>query len=218
MKSEEKYEFTTAQNVTSVTFTNLPSVLWHCWLGVRKSIRPVKTEWWGVGVDICLEKGADCLHIWSSWCLCILKTHNLLPHLTLQIGFTFLVPPYAGCPKKRPLSGCSTSSCNLFTKYPHRKPNMCMCVRATQRQILVRRGRRAVWDHWSWRWDEQDTAASRGASVWSARCHAGSVLWCVSDCDIVTLSAVFPRTTPWAYHTRIQPHSSQYFANLPKVI
>ena len=22
-----------------------PSVLWHCWLGVRKSIRPVKIEW-----------------------------------------------------------------------------------------------------------------------------------------------------------------------------
>jgi len=25
----------------------LPSVLWHCWLGVRESIRPVKIEWWG---------------------------------------------------------------------------------------------------------------------------------------------------------------------------
>ena len=40
-----------------------PSVLWHCWLGVRKSIRPVKIEWWGVGVVICLERGADCLHM-----------------------------------------------------------------------------------------------------------------------------------------------------------
>jgi len=41
----------------------LPSVLWHCWLGVRKGIRPVKNEWWGVGVVICLERGADCLHM-----------------------------------------------------------------------------------------------------------------------------------------------------------
>jgi len=39
-----------------------PSVLWHCWLGVRKSIRPVKIGWWGVGVVICLEWDADCLH------------------------------------------------------------------------------------------------------------------------------------------------------------
>ena len=31
------------------------------WLGVRKSIRPVTIEWWGVGVVICLEQGADCL-------------------------------------------------------------------------------------------------------------------------------------------------------------
>ena len=41
----------------------VPSVLWHCWLGVRKSIRPVKIEWWGVGVVICLERGAGCLHM-----------------------------------------------------------------------------------------------------------------------------------------------------------
>ena len=42
----------------------VPSVLWHCWLGGRKrSIRPVKTEWWGVGVVVCSERGADCLHV-----------------------------------------------------------------------------------------------------------------------------------------------------------
>ena len=41
----------------------LPSVLWRCWLSVRKSIRPVKIEWWGVGVVICLERDADCLHM-----------------------------------------------------------------------------------------------------------------------------------------------------------
>jgi len=41
----------------------LHSLLWHCWLGVRKSIRPVKIEWWGGGVVMCLERGADCLHV-----------------------------------------------------------------------------------------------------------------------------------------------------------
>jgi len=28
-------------------------------LGGRKGIRPVKNEWWGAGVVICLEPGAD---------------------------------------------------------------------------------------------------------------------------------------------------------------
>jgi len=40
----------------------LPSVLWRCWLGGRKGIRPVKTEWWGAGMVICLKLGAD-LHM-----------------------------------------------------------------------------------------------------------------------------------------------------------
>jgi len=39
------------------------SVLRRCWLGVRKSIRPVKIERWGVDVVICLEWGTDCLHM-----------------------------------------------------------------------------------------------------------------------------------------------------------
>jgi len=37
-------------------------------------------EWWGVGVVICLEWGAD-FCMWSSWCHCIPKPHHLLPHL-----------------------------------------------------------------------------------------------------------------------------------------
>jgi len=33
----------------------LPSALWLCWLGGRKGIRPLKTQWWGTGEVICLE-------------------------------------------------------------------------------------------------------------------------------------------------------------------
>ena len=29
------------------------------WLGDRKGIRPVKTEWWDVGVVVCLGQSAD---------------------------------------------------------------------------------------------------------------------------------------------------------------
>ena len=55
-----------------------------------------KLEWWGAGVVICLERGAD------------LHTAQLIPlPLTvscfskIQIGFTFLVPAYPGGPGKR---------------------------------------------------------------------------------------------------------------------
>ena len=43
-----------------------PSVLRQCWLGDRKGIRPVKTEWWGAGVVICspgkraVKRGGGC--------------------------------------------------------------------------------------------------------------------------------------------------------------
>jgi len=46
-----------------VLLSFMPWMLWHCWLGVRRSIWPVKIEWWGVGVVICLKWGADWLHI-----------------------------------------------------------------------------------------------------------------------------------------------------------
>jgi len=33
--------------------------LCRCWFGGRKGIRPVKTEWWGACMVICLGRGAD---------------------------------------------------------------------------------------------------------------------------------------------------------------
>jgi len=63
-------------------------------LGGRKGIRPVKkTEWWGAGVVICLERDAD-LHMAQLMPLplavsCFSK---------IQIGFAFLVPADLGSP------------------------------------------------------------------------------------------------------------------------
>jgi len=37
-----------------------PSVLWRCWMGVRKGIRPVKTEWWLVRYWRGYLSGARC--------------------------------------------------------------------------------------------------------------------------------------------------------------
>jgi len=65
-------------------------------LGGRKGIwLPVKTEWWGAGVVVCLERGAD------------LHTAQLMPlPLTvscsskIQIGFIFLVPADLDSPEQ----------------------------------------------------------------------------------------------------------------------
>jgi len=65
-------------------------------LGGRKGIRPVKTEWWGAGVVICLEQGAD-LHM--------AQLMPLPPTVScsskIQIGFTFLVPAHLGSRRQR---------------------------------------------------------------------------------------------------------------------
>jgi len=59
--------------------STLPSVIWRCWLGGRKGIRPAKTEWWGTGVVICLEQGANNLYLVQLMPL-PLPPHHLLPH------------------------------------------------------------------------------------------------------------------------------------------
>jgi len=72
-------------------------VLWHCWLGGRKEdIRPVKTEWWGAGVVVCLERDAD-LHMAQMKPLPL----TVSCFSKIQIGFTFLVPAHLASPGKR---------------------------------------------------------------------------------------------------------------------
>jgi len=79
-----------------------PSVLWRCWLGGRKSIRPVKNrEWWGAGVVICLEWGAD-LHMAQLMPLPLV----VCCFSKIQTGFNLLVPAHLGSPGKGPLNGC----------------------------------------------------------------------------------------------------------------
>ena len=61
-----------------------------------EGIRPVKTEWWGAGVVICLERGAD-LHLAQLMPL----TLTVSCFSKIQIGFTFLVPAHPSSPGKR---------------------------------------------------------------------------------------------------------------------
>ena len=74
----------------------MPSVLWRCWVGGRKGIRPVKN--WVV----------RCWHGYLSGARCRLACAQLRPlpltvscFSTIQIGFTFLVPAHPGSPGHR---------------------------------------------------------------------------------------------------------------------
>jgi len=65
-------------------------------LGSRKGTRPVKTEWCGAGMVICLERGAD-VHMAQLMPLPLTVSR----FSKIQICFTFLVPAYPGSPGKR---------------------------------------------------------------------------------------------------------------------
>jgi len=83
-------------NTEFLLHSNMPSVLWRCWLGGRKGIRPVKKQWWGAGVVICPEQRAD-LHIAQLMPLPL----TVSCFSKVQIGFTFLVPAHLGSPGER---------------------------------------------------------------------------------------------------------------------
>ena len=60
-----------------------------------------KTEWWGAGMVICLERGAD-LHMAQLMPLPL----TVSCFSKIQIGFTFLVPAHPGCPGQRAIKWC----------------------------------------------------------------------------------------------------------------
>ena len=73
----------------------------------QKGIRPLKTEWWGTGVVICLERGAD-LHMAQLMPLPLTVSCSS----KIQIGFTFLVPAYPDCPGKEAVKWLLLLLCN----------------------------------------------------------------------------------------------------------
>jgi len=62
-------------------------------MGGRKGIWTVKTEWWGAGMVICLERGAG-VHMAQLMPLPL----TVSCFSKIQIGFTFLVPAHLGSP------------------------------------------------------------------------------------------------------------------------
>jgi len=99
--SDRSSHLTGKQQIFFTIWSIVPSVLWRCWLGGRKGIRPVKNEWWGADVVICLERGAD-LHM-PSWCHC----HPLsLASVKSRLVLPFWYWPTRVVLKKGPLNGC----------------------------------------------------------------------------------------------------------------
>ena len=81
-----------------------------------------KTEWWGAGVVICLERGAN-LHMAQPMPLPL----TVSCFSKIQIGFTFLVPAHPGSPGKGPLNGCVCVCVHVRVRVRVRV-RVCVCV------------------------------------------------------------------------------------------
>ena len=116
----------------------LPSVLWCCWLGGRKGIRPVKI--WVVGCWCGCLSGARCRLAYGPADATATHCH----FSKIQIGFTFLVLAHLGSPGKRAVKWVcvclsvliseqlSFAACmnvihrNWWTGIGHRQPSLSM--------------------------------------------------------------------------------------------
>ena len=72
-----------------------------------------KTEWWGTGMVICLEQGAD-LHMAQLMPLPLTVSCSS----KIQIGFTFLVPAHPGSPGKRAVKRVCVYSVTSMYHFP----------------------------------------------------------------------------------------------------
>jgi len=92
-----------------IQVVNVPSVLWRCWLGGRKGIRPVKN--WVVGYWSGYLTGVRCRLARPSWCHC----HSLsLASVKSRLVFPFWYRLTQVVPDKGPLNGCV---CNTSSKW-----------------------------------------------------------------------------------------------------
>ena len=86
----------------------MPSVLWRCWLGCMKGIRPVKN--WVVGCWPGYLPGARCRLAYGP--ADATATHCLFSKI--RIGFTFLVPADPGSPGQRAVKWVCVLGCCWF--------------------------------------------------------------------------------------------------------
>ena len=92
-------------------------MLWCCWLGSRKGIRPVKKLSGGVLAWLSVWREVQMICIWSSWCHC----HPVISCSSkIQNGLPFWCRLTQVVLEKRPLNGCSVvvvTVCLMDRKY-----------------------------------------------------------------------------------------------------
>jgi len=98
-----------AWSFLSIFYSNLPSALWCCsCMGARKRIWPVKTEWWGAGVVICLKPSANDLHM--------VQLMSIPPIISFQNGLPFWYWLTQVVLEKKLLNGRSSSTVTIPLK------------------------------------------------------------------------------------------------------
>ena len=103
-------------------------------MGGRKGIRPVKTEWWGAGVVISLERGAD-LHMAQLMPLPL----TISCSSKIQIGFTFLVSADLGSPGQRAFKRVCVCVCGSFMRQSASFPLSRRACRETCKWLMTYR-------------------------------------------------------------------------------
>ena len=98
-----------------------PSVLWRCWLGGRKGIWPVKTEWWGDGMLSVWSEVQTCIR--PSWCHC----HSLsLASVKSRLVLPFWYRLNQVILDKGPLNGCVCMHVCIYCR-SKRQPCVTIC-------------------------------------------------------------------------------------------
>ena len=147
-------------------------MLWRCWLGGRKGIRPVKNIKSG-GVLVWLS-------VWSEVQTCIMAQLMPLPPTVscfskIQIGFTFLVLGHLGSPGQTPLNACVC---------------VCVCINDSHHLLLLCKTLHNVCVCKSQDSTEQDSVTSSipddnisafDKVLLNVRC----CFWCVSSTDYI---------------------------------
>jgi len=113
VKRPEKGPLNGCSSVVRV-HTKVPSVLWHCWLGSRKGIRPVKKL--SGGVLAWLSVCSRCRAAYSP--ADATATHRLC-FSKIQIGFTSLVPAHLGSHGQRAVKWVCVCVCERERESPY---------------------------------------------------------------------------------------------------
>jgi len=152
----------------------VPSVLWHCWLGIRKSIWPVNIEWWGVGVVICLERGADCLHMVQS-----MPPHPKTPSSLAWFKSRLVLPFWYQLTQvvleKRPLNGCSSEqSSNNIQKFVPESKNYTLPGNTAKSRFVLQ----TAWRHiTAWKCNSNMALLTQSIAVYWHFCKSAPDLW-----------------------------------------